>query len=62
MFLIYIICLQNKYVTEMDQDELRALHMNGLNLMDKTMVVRGARIVFSIWDVGGLSSYFVFGD
>ncbi|KAM0943833.1 putative small monomeric GTPase [Dioscorea sansibarensis] len=43
----------NKYVGEMNQDEQRGLQMNGLNLMDKTMVVRGARIVFSIWDVGG---------
>lgn len=27
--------------------------MKGLNLMDKTMVVKGARIAFSIWDVAG---------
>ncbi|KAJ0966124.1 hypothetical protein J5N97_027262 [Dioscorea zingiberensis] len=42
----------NKYVGVVDQEE-RGLQMNGLNLMDKMMVVRGARIAFSIWDVGG---------
>lgn len=25
----------------------------GLNLMDKTLMVRGARISYSIWEVGG---------
>lgn len=28
--------------------------MKGLNLMDKTLVVKGARIAFSIWDVAGI--------
>ncbi|CAN4104051.1 unnamed protein product [Withania somnifera] len=32
--------------------------MKGLNLMDKTLVVRGARIAFRIWDVGGDHSSF----
>lgn len=27
--------------------------MTGLSLMDKTLVVQGARISFTIWDVGG---------
>nr|TKW28651.1 hypothetical protein SEVIR_3G342700v2 [Setaria viridis] len=27
--------------------------MTGLNLMDKRMTVRGARIAYSIWDVAG---------
>ncbi|CAH9108129.1 unnamed protein product [Cuscuta europaea] len=27
--------------------------MNGLNFMDKTLIVRGARIALRIWDVGG---------
>lgn len=27
--------------------------MKGLNLMDKTLFVQGARISFSIWDVAG---------
>lgn len=27
--------------------------MEGLNLMDKTLSVRGARISFCIWDVAG---------
>ena len=31
---------------------------NGLNSIDKTLVVGGARISYSIWEVGGiLSSY-----
>nr|XP_010923966.1 septum-promoting GTP-binding protein 1 [Elaeis guineensis] len=40
-----------KYVG--DVEEQRGLQMTGLNLMDKILVVRGARIAFSIWDVGG---------
>ncbi|KAH0458883.1 hypothetical protein IEQ34_011697 [Dendrobium chrysotoxum] len=40
-----------KYVGE--EEENRGLHMNGLNLMDKVFLVRGVRIAFSIWDVGG---------
>lgn len=40
-----------KYVgTEQEQ---RSLDMAGLNLMDKTLTVQGARISFNIWDVGG---------
>ncbi|XP_047334669.1 septum-promoting GTP-binding protein 1-like [Impatiens glandulifera] len=31
----------------------KGLEMKGLNLMDKTLFVRGARIAFRIWDVGG---------
>ncbi|KAM3396261.1 septum-promoting GTP-binding protein 1 [Capsicum galapagoense] len=40
-----------KYVG--DEQEKRCLQMKGLNLMDKTLVVRGARIAFRLWDVGG---------
>ncbi|OWM81257.1 hypothetical protein CDL15_Pgr007295 [Punica granatum] len=40
-----------KYVG--DEQEKRSLQMAGLNLMDKTLVVQGAKISFSIWDVGG---------
>ncbi|XP_010930629.1 septum-promoting GTP-binding protein 1 [Elaeis guineensis] len=40
-----------KYVG--DVEEQMGLQMTGLNLMDKILVVRGARIAFSIWDVGG---------
>lgn len=40
-----------KYVG--DEQERRCLQMKGLNLMDKTMRVKGARIAFSIWDVAG---------
>ncbi|KAL5548285.1 hypothetical protein UlMin_003516 [Ulmus minor] len=40
-----------KYVG--DEQEHICLEMSGLNLMDKTLSVQGARISFSIWDVGG---------
>ncbi|KNA10903.1 hypothetical protein SOVF_140020 [Spinacia oleracea] len=40
-----------KYVG--DEQQRRSLQMKGLNLMDKTLVVKGARIAFSIWDVAG---------
>ncbi|KAK6934425.1 Small GTPase [Dillenia turbinata] len=40
-----------KYVG--DEQEKKSLHMSGLNLMDKTLSVKGARIAFSIWDVDG---------
>ncbi|KAI9116581.1 hypothetical protein K1719_012748 [Acacia pycnantha] len=37
-------------VTDSDLEK-RSLQMKGLNLMDKTFFVEGARISFSIWDV-----------
>lgn len=40
-----------KYVG--DEQETTWLETKGLNLTDKTLIVRGARIAFSIWDVGG---------
>lgn len=40
-----------KYVG--DEQEKKSLQMKGLNLMDKMLFVRGARIAFKIWDVGG---------
>ncbi|KAK4804841.1 hypothetical protein SAY86_004658 [Trapa natans] len=40
-----------KYVG--DEQEKRSLEMKGLNLMDKTLLVQGARISCTIWDVGG---------
>lgn len=43
--------LKIKYVG--DEQENRCSEMKGLNLMDKTIFIRGARIAFSIWDVGG---------
>ncbi|CAI9088456.1 OLC1v1022788C1 [Oldenlandia corymbosa var. corymbosa] len=36
-----------------DEHEKKSLDMKGLNLMDKMLFVRGARIAFKIWDVGG---------
>lgn len=46
-----VIDLQIKYVG--NGEEQNGLQMTGLNLMDKTLAVRGARIAFSIWDVAG---------
>ncbi|XP_022140324.1 septum-promoting GTP-binding protein 1 [Momordica charantia] len=40
-----------KYVGNEMEDGSRA--QKGLNLMDKTLMVRGARISYSIWEVGG---------
>ncbi|KAH7862071.1 hypothetical protein Vadar_034412 [Vaccinium darrowii] len=40
-----------KYVG--DEEEKRGLETKGLNLMNKTLCVQGARIAFRIWDVGG---------
>ncbi|KAL1119111.1 hypothetical protein V6Z11_D01G082100 [Gossypium hirsutum] len=42
-----------KYVGD---EEEKSLQMSGLNLVNKTLSVQGARISFSIWDVGGDSN------
>lgn len=42
---------KSKYVG--DEQEQRYLEMTGVTLMDKTLIVQGARISFSLWDVGG---------
>jgi len=42
---------QIKYVG--NEQEKMSLQMEGLNLMDKTLSVEGARISFRIWDVAG---------
>ncbi|GLU23608.1 hypothetical protein SLE2022_396010 [Rubroshorea leprosula] len=42
-----------KYVGD---EQERSLQMTGLSLVKKTLFVQGARISFSIWDVGGDSS------
>ncbi|XWS11195.1 hypothetical protein CRYUN_Cryun38cG0063200 [Craigia yunnanensis] len=42
-----------KYVGD---EQEKSLQMTGLNLVNKTLSVQGARIAFSIWDVGGDSS------
>ncbi|KAE8778240.1 Septum-promoting GTP-binding protein 1 [Hordeum vulgare] len=52
-----------KFLDEMQQDKVKyvgdgeeengGLQMTGLNLMDKTLAVRGARLAFNIWDVAG---------
>lgn len=43
---------KSKYVG--DEQEQKYLQMTGVNLMDKTLIVQGARISFSLWDVGGM--------
>ncbi|XVF34045.1 hypothetical protein REPUB_Repub18cG0023300 [Reevesia pubescens] len=42
-----------KYVGD---EQEKSLEMTGLNLVNKTLAVQGARIAFSIWDVGGDSN------
>ncbi|XVE50588.1 hypothetical protein DITRI_Ditri01bG0175000 [Diplodiscus trichospermus] len=42
-----------KYVGD---EQEKSLQMTGLNLVNKTLFVQGARIAFSLWDVGGGSS------
>ncbi|PQQ08267.1 septum-promoting GTP-binding protein 1 [Prunus yedoensis var. nudiflora] len=46
-----LVSLKSKYVG--DEQEQRYLQMTGVTLMDKTLIVQGARISFSLWDVGG---------
>ncbi|XP_048556048.1 septum-promoting GTP-binding protein 1 isoform X1 [Triticum urartu] len=41
-----------KYVGDGEEPN-GGLQMTGLNLMDKTLAVRGARLAFNIWDVAG---------
>ncbi|KAG8088803.1 hypothetical protein GUJ93_ZPchr0011g27845 [Zizania palustris] len=40
-----------KYVG--DEEKPNGLQMTDLNMMDKTLAVRGARIAFNIWDIAG---------
>ncbi|KAF3330044.1 septum-promoting GTP-binding protein 1-like isoform X1 [Carex littledalei] len=40
-----------KYVGE--EEEKKGMEMSGLNLMDKVLMVRGATIALTIWDVAG---------
>lgn len=48
---LFIADLKEKYVgNEMEESKSE---QRGLNLMDKTLMVRGARISYSIWEVGG---------
>lgn len=44
--------MQVKYVGD-GEEQNGGLQMTGLNLMDKTLAVRGARLAFNIWDVAG---------
>ncbi|KAL6287382.1 hypothetical protein ACE6H2_011772 [Prunus campanulata] len=42
-----------KYVGDDEKEEGEETEATGLNLMDKTLLVSGARISYSIWEVGG---------
>ncbi|KAE8693412.1 hypothetical protein F3Y22_tig00110812pilonHSYRG00042 [Hibiscus syriacus] len=42
-----------KYVGD---EQEKSLQMHGLNLVNKTVFVQGAKIAFTIWDVGGDSN------
>ncbi|BFG26141.1 hypothetical protein CerSpe_124150 [Prunus speciosa] len=42
-----------KYVGDDEKEEGGETEATGLNLMDKTLLVSGARISYSIWEVGG---------
>jgi hypothetical protein len=47
-----------KYVgNEVEQE---ALQKKGLNMVDKTLLVGGARISYCIWEVGGMLDFFLF--
>ena len=50
--------VQVKYVGD-GEEQNGGLQMTGLNLMDKTLAVRGARLAFNIWDVAGTHSLFM---
>ncbi|XWS69532.1 hypothetical protein CRYUN_Cryun04dG0187100 [Craigia yunnanensis] len=45
-----------KYIGD-EKDEQADIQEEGLNLMDKTFFVRGARIFYSIWEVDGGDKY-----
>lgn len=45
-----------KYVGQ----EQEALQNKGLNMMDKTLLVGGARISYSIWEVEGMQIFLYF--
>lgn len=46
-----MIYVKVKYVGE--EKGQNSLEMKGINYMDKTQIVRGARISYSIWEVEG---------
>lgn len=48
--------LKVKYVGQ----EQEALQNKGLNMMDKTLLVGGARISYSIWEVEGMQIFLYF--
>ncbi|GMI87521.1 hypothetical protein like AT3G21700 [Hibiscus trionum] len=43
-----------KYIGDENEDEQHDIHEKGLNLMDKTFFVSGARIYYCIWEVDGV--------
>ena len=51
--------LKVKYIGD-EKDEQADIQEEGLNLMDKTFFVRGARIFYSIWEVDGMPFFFLY--
>lgn len=43
-----------KYIGDEKDEEQEDNQEKGLNLMDKTFFVKGARIFYSIWEVDGM--------
>jgi len=52
IFFLFEFGFQVKYVG--DEKEKHGSPMEGLNQMDKTLVVKGARISYCIWEVQGI--------
>lgn len=55
IFLLFECGFQVKYVG--DEKEKQGSKMEGLNQMDKTLVVKGVRISYCIWEVQGRDIY-----
>nr|KJB80496.1 hypothetical protein B456_013G100300 [Gossypium raimondii] len=49
--------LKMKYIGDENDDEQEDSQEKGLNLMDKTFFVSGARIYYSIWEVDGVEKF-----
>lgn len=48
-----------KYIGEEKDEQADNQEAEGLNLMDKTFSVKGARIFYSIWEVDGMSFLYI---
>jgi len=57
IFFLFEFGFQVKYVG--DEKEKQGSPMEGLNQMDKTLVVKGARISYCIWEVQGNTHIYI---